>query len=148
MKFDLIAPDNLHAVWDRVRDGLDRVRDVSPERWLPEDIFTHLRIGRAQLYAGFSDIAYLGFFIIESKRDPFTNEAYLNVWVLYAEPTTGDHFAGVEPFVRETMEFIDGLARKAGAQWIAMEGRMGWQRFLKEWFTPVKVKMERKVPHV
>lgn len=148
MRFDLIPPDSLHAAWPRVKAGLLRVLEVSPERWLPEDVFTHLRLNRAQLYAGWDGERYAGFFVTENKKDIFTNEPYLSVWCLYGEPTQGEHFADARQFVSETMAFIDGLARNVGAKWIAMDGRSGWARYLKDWFEPVKVRYERKVSYV
>lgn len=148
MRFDLIPPDALHSVWPYVKRGLERVREVSPERWLPEDLYAHLRIGRAHLYTGWHEERYLGFFITENKRDPFTNDAFVNVWVLFAEPQQGEHFADVGQFIKDTIAFIDTIALNAGAKWIAMDGRTGWQRMLKGYFEPVKVKYERMVEYV
>lgn len=148
MKFDLIPPDSLHGAWPLVRAGLARVLEVSPERWLPEDVYAHLRINRAQLYFGWDGERYAGFLITENKKCPFSNEPYMNVWALYGEPTQGEHFADARQFVGETMGFIDGLARNVGAKWIAMDGRKAWERYLREWFEPVKVKYERKVDYV
>ena len=145
MRFDLIPPDNLHSVWPYVKRGLERVREVSGERWLPEDVYTHIRLARAQLFLGYDGDHCRGFFITQNLKDAYTNEPYLNVWVLWAEPTTGDNFAGVGAFVGETMDYLDAYARSTKAQTIRMYGRRGWERYLKDYFLPVKVEFERKV---
>jgi len=145
VRFDHVTPVNLHAHWPFIKTGLERLREVSPERWLPEDVFTHLRIGKAQVFLGYDDDHCRGFFITEAKNDSFTNEPFMNVWTLYATPQNGEHFADVARFVGETMDFVDSLAMKLGAKWIAMDGRRGWERYLKDYFQPVKVKFEREV---
>lgn len=147
MRFDLIPPDSLHSVWPYVKRGLERVREAVAERWLPEDIFTHIKIGRAQLFLGYDGDHCRGFFVTQTLKDNFTNETYLLVWILWAEPTTGDHFAGVGAFVGETMNYIDALARANKATSIRMHGRRGWERYLKDYFMPVKVEFERKVEY-
>ena len=148
MRFELIMPEALHSVWPYVKVGLERVREVTPERWLAEDIFAHIRIGRAQLYLGYDGTQCRGFFITENKRELFSNVPYLNVWVLWAEPTIGEHCAQVDGFIAETIAFIDACAKKVGAQWISWEGRWGWAKYLKDYFKPIKVRYEREVSYV
>jgi hypothetical protein len=145
----LILPDNLHAHWAAVRRGLERVLEVGKGavHWLPEDIYANLRLNRAQLFEGFDGDQYRGFFITETKREPYSNSTYLNVWVIYAPPEDGkDHFAGIAQFMPETIAFLDGLCQKVGAKWIELDGRRGWERFMKDYFEPVKVSFERKMP--
>jgi hypothetical protein len=143
----MVAPANLHAHWPFIKAGLERTREVCAERWLPEDVFTHLRIGKAQCYLGFDGLHCRGFFVVEGQVEQFTNEPFLAVWILYAVPTNGEHFAAVGPFMDETMAFIDGLAKQGGAKWIAMEGRKGWERYLGDLFRPTKTKFERMVDY-
>lgn len=145
MRFDLISPDNLHSVWPYVKRGLLRLLEVSSERWLPEDVFTHLKIARAQLFLAYDGDHCRGFFITQTLKDNFTNETYLLVWVTWAEPTVGEHYAGVGAFVTDVLEYLDNLARAVKAGSIRMYGRKGWERYLSGAFTPVKVEFERKV---
>jgi hypothetical protein len=148
MRYEMIAPENLRACWTRVKLGLERILAVSTETWLPEDVYVHLRMKLAQLYLAYNGDEYRGFIVTESKRDNFTNEPYLNVWLLYGEPRTGDHFAEVGMFVDETIGFIDELARGAGITLIRMSGREGWKRFLRGNFKPIRVCYERQLQGV
>jgi hypothetical protein len=148
MTFDLIAPEQIRAVWPRVKAGLERVLQVCTETWIAEDIFAHLRTKLANLYVCHEGNTYLGFFIIEAnKRDPFTNELFMNVWIVYAEPQNGgEHFADVARLVEDSIGFLDGLAQKAGIKVIRMSGRRGWERFLSGVFQPIRVCYERTLP--
>jgi hypothetical protein len=146
MRYEMIAPENLRACWTRVKAGLERVLQVGSETWIPEDIYTYLRTKMAFLYLAWDGDEYRGFMVIESKRDVFTNQPFLHVWVLFGEPRSGlDHFAAVEQFVGETVEFIDGLAQAAGTSTVRMSGREGWKRFLRGKFKPVRVCYERQL---
>lgn len=146
MRFLYVEPENLREHWPKVRVGLERILVTSPERWIPEDIHTHIKIKAAQLYLGFDGETYRGFLLTESKRDVFTNAPYVNVWCVYAEPINDGHFADVEPLSAETIQFLDGLAKQIGAKEIRMSGRKGWERFLAGQFTVTRVCYERKVP--
>jgi hypothetical protein len=79
------------------------------------------------------------------KRDHFDNSPFLNAWVVYAEPTNGENFADVAPFIQETITFLDDVARRSGASTIRMSGRRGWERYLGELFTPIRVCYERRL---
>jgi hypothetical protein len=146
VRFELIRQDNLRESWPAVKRGLERVLTIGKEYWLTEDVYAHLRMNLATLYLGFADDRYLGFFIAETKREPYTNESYVNVWILFAEPQNGENHAGVAEFVQETIAYIDEIARKLGVTRIRMSGREGWKRFLKGYFEPVKTEFERVLP--
>jgi hypothetical protein len=141
----MIAPENLRSCWTRVKAGLERILQVSHETWIPEDVYAHLRTKLAQLYLAHDGDEYRGFIVVETKRDNFTNELYLNVWLLYGEPHGGEHFAEVGAFVDETIGFIDNLARSSGLRLVRMSGREGWKRFLRGNFKPVRVCYERQL---
>jgi hypothetical protein len=141
----MIAPENIRDCWTRVKAGLERVLEVSSETWIPEDIYVHLRMKLATLYLAFDGDVYRGFFVTEVKRDPFTNEPYINIWILHGEPTKGEHFADVGAFVEETLGFIDGLASGNGYRLIRMSGREGWKRYLRGHFKPTRICYERQL---
>jgi len=143
MRYELIAPANLHSAWTDVLRGLKRILEKSPERWLPEDVYAHIKIGLAKLYLAF-DPHYRGFFIVEVKHDMFTNEKYLGVWCLYAEPQLGNR-ADVAQFVPETIGYLDAMARANECTRIQCEGRPGWSEYLKGYFRVSKVKYERAI---
>ena len=95
---------------------------------------------------GYDGERYAGFIVTEARRDTYSNEPYLNVWVLYAEPQDGkEHFAGVDPFIAETFAYLDELARTSGALWISASGREGWTKLLADYLRPVMVCYERKL---
>lgn len=141
----MIQPENLHAVWDYVKKGLDRVQEASPEHWRQEDVYAQCRYKLASLYVGYDGERRLGFFITQALKQPFSGKLYLNVWILWAEPVRGDHFADVRAFMGETMGFIDECAKYIGAKTIQMAGRAGWSRYLKEYFKAQQVVYEREV---
>jgi hypothetical protein len=141
----MIAPENLRSVWPRVKVGLERVLQVCPDTWLPEDIYCHLRTKLATLYTAHDGDQYRGFFVLEFKRDTFTNESLLNIWCLFGEPTNGEHFADISMFLVDTIEFVESLAKPLGIRLIRMSGRKGWERFLRGVFVPLRVCYERRL---
>ena len=145
MRFEYVAPENIRTHWPRVEAGLERILVTSNETWIAADIYCHIKIKAAQLYLAFDGDEYRGFFLFEIKPDVFTNALYLNIWALHGEPKGEGHFADVGQFVGETVEFIERLARTAGAKEIRMSGRRGWERFLHGMFEPIRVSFVRKL---
>ncbi len=148
MRYELIPPENLHAVWPEIKPGIERVKEVSSVPWVPEDIFAHIRFKFAALTYAYSDSGKRrGFFVTEVKRIPHSGEVNFHIWVLYADPVDGsDHFADTRGLMNETLDYLDTLARNANATVMSFDGRWGWTRFLGSAFTPTSVRMERKVP--
>jgi hypothetical protein len=145
MRFELITPEGLHGVWDYVKTGLARIQEASPERWRAEDVYAQCRYKLAHLYLGYDGDHCRGFFIVQVLKQPFSSEPYLNVWVLYGEPTRGEHCAEVTPFQDETIAFLDNCAKHHGAKWIEFRGRWGWSRYAKQFFKAKQVIYEREV---
>ena len=144
MRYELVQPANLHSAWPDVLLGIDRIHEKSSERWLAEDVYCHIRTGAAQLFRCYDGDVYRGFILTETKRESFTNEATLHVWLIYGEPQYGN-FADAAPFVTESVNFLDSVARANKATLMTFDGRFGWREMLKGWFKPVKVRYERRV---
>lgn len=140
MTFTPIPIPALHACWPKVRKGLERIAEKGKENWLPEDVYVALRTGRATLY-----VADPGFFILEKVDEAFTHQSVLNIWCLHAQAEDGGHHAGVLQFRDEAIAYIDGVAKSLGIKRIKMSGRKGWQKVLKDYFTPVRVMYERSI---
>lgn len=145
MRYELVPSEALHAVWDYVRPGLERVRQFGAVSWWPEDIYAHVRFQRAALHIAFDGDERRGFFVTEARRTPHNNEPSLHVWVIWAEPTEGAHFAGAKVFVPETIAWLDQLTAQVGAKLWTIEGRKGWERFLDGVLVPTLVKYERRL---
>lgn len=142
MNFTHIPPKDLHTVWPKLRTGLERLCAERKTPWIPEDMYTMLRVGRAHLHAGIED-EVRGYFIVEQVEEPFSHEQYLNVWVLFAVQQ-GD--ADVLKFKDAAIAEFDRLALALGVKRIKIHGREGWKKVLQDSFNVVHVVYERVLP--
>lgn len=135
---------NLHPVWPWVRAGLERVLLKSSEDWIPEDVYHHLKAGRASLHIAKEGEQNLGFLIVELVPSIFNpDKKRLNVWICYADPTLGEHYADALIHAPETIAKLDDIAKFFGVTW-RLHGRKGWERVLKDVCDVVSVSYERK----
>lgn len=146
MNFELIHPAALHGVWTFVRSGLERVKKKGKEPWLPEDVYTALRTGRATLYFGKDGPHLIGFMILEKIEEAFSHRPVLNAWAVYAPSEQQEHYADALKFTEDCVLEMDRIAKLAGVTTIKMAGRLGWQKVLKGLFQPVRTIYERTVP--
>ena len=108
---NLILPDNLARVWERVRAGLLEVQKHSVEDWIPEDVYMALKTGQAALYM--HDRAFL-----IAQLLPTYHGKRLHVWCAY-----NDGKPGLRIFLRH----LKALAVEAGASKITfMSPRDEW----------------------
>jgi hypothetical protein len=137
MTFDLIAPEQLHAWWQYVREGLERVKVKGKEKWFVEDVYTAIRTKRSTLYIARDEDKPIGFFVAEMSIEPFSNEHVLFVWCLFGMNELSH--------TDECIEYLDRLAHSIGAKRIRFTGRHGWSRVLKGKFTDVRRIYEREL---
>lgn len=137
MTFDLIPPESLHAYWTYVREGLERVKNRSKERWLVEDVYTAIRTKRSTLYIARDDNRQIGFFVAEMSIEPFSNEPVLFIWTLFGPNTLS--------YMDTCIEYFDQLAHSIGAKRIRFTGRKGWQKVLKGRFQAVRIIYEKEL---
>lgn len=77
-----IKPDQLHDYWIFVRDGLDKILEKGGDRWLPEDVYSEIKAGRAFLHISRFGGEISGFVILTEKQD-WDGKA-LHVWCAYS----------------------------------------------------------------
>lgn len=143
MKYEPVHPENIRQVWPDILPGLQRVIEKGKAKWQAEDMYAALKYARATLYLATGERS--GFFVLERKKCPHTAEEYVNVWALHAEPTKGENYGDVAPFVADAMSFIDGVTKGLGLKRITLEGRRGWEAMLKDYFKPRMVLFERSL---
>ena len=47
---ELIRPEDLHTVWDVVREGMLKSSEYSNDQWIPEDAYCAIKANQASLY--------------------------------------------------------------------------------------------------
>jgi len=120
-----------------VREGLQKVKTKSKERWLIEDVYTAIRTKRSTLYIARDDNRQIGFFVAEMSIEPFSNEPVLFVWCLF-----GPHSL---QYTDACIAYLEQIAHSIGAKRIRFTGRRGWAKVLKDRFTPVRTIYEREL---
>jgi len=96
-----VNPENLHDVWEWVKQGCEIVRRRCKTEWIAEDIYTALKQGRAHLFL----IDDKGFIVLQDASGFGGKEIY--VWVIYG------HLAEIED---ELYAWLREVKRKAGAK--------------------------------
>ena len=81
--------------WPVILPGVQQIRETNKEPWLPEDIFTALVTGGAQLYVFHKEGAFAGFSVLQVMQFPFQDEPVVNIWLGYAVEKGNAHY-GVE----------------------------------------------------
>lgn len=96
----LVQPDDLFRVWERVRVGLLEVLKHSAEDWLPEDVYMAIKSSNAALY-----MADRGFLILQLI--PMYHGKRLHVWCAFNDG---------RPALRVFLNAVKGIAKEAGAK--------------------------------
>jgi hypothetical protein len=114
----LVHPDNLHDVWDFVREGLLKVSEKATDGWIPEDVYHSLKSGISSLHLEYVDEKPVGFVVLNVVSD-FRGKK-LFIWVAYSVEGNA-----VERHENELIE----MARQVGCKRIAFEStRKGWEK--------------------
>ena len=113
--FTYIAPQDLHTVWGFVKCGLETVKRKTGEKWLPEDIYSAIKSGAAQLFT-FPD----GFTVLQNLRDEWTNEPYLFIFIMF-------HMKH-EDISEEIHNNLRQIAHNIGAKSIVFISPRRWER--------------------
>jgi hypothetical protein len=116
-----IHPDGLHAVWARVKEGLLKILERSPDDWLPEDVYHALKGGQAQLFICTGVQGLEGFFVLRVVRREFSKVQDMHVWCA--------HSVGDGDVFDRGLNFVCEAARKAGCQRVTFGSqREGWKK--------------------
>lgn len=117
MELRYIPPEQLRAVWPRVREGLDEVLAASPEAWWPEDVYHALKTNAAQLFLA----GPVSWVVAAVDTEAFSGQRVLHLWAAYSAP-------GAD-VVDEAMTQLQQIARAAGCASIRFgSGRKGWAK--------------------
>ena len=131
VRIDPIAADHLHDVWLFVRQGLLRIiLKVHPE-WWPEDIYSALRGGYANLWMVYRGQRAVGFFIGYPQIRPFSAKKEWLLWAAYTIPYR-DRLPddNVPEVITLSMEFMNEEAKRQGCESLVMlSTRRGFERY-------------------
>ena len=109
-----IHPDNLHAHWEFVKEGLQRIHDRSTDRWLAEDIYWMLKGNQYSLHIVDDN---KGFVILQSVKGWDGLEVF--VFCAYIVP---GHDVMDAAFAE-----VQEMARSVGAKRVRFQSmRKGW----------------------
>lgn len=135
--FVSILPDDVSAIWDGLRQGLEAVRHYA-DHWRPEDVYMALRQGQAYLHIAYVDGRYAGFTVSLPSRAH--DGPVLHVWAVYAVP-------GLPRLRAECMAHLRRLADEMKARRITFTSpRKGWERVGKRYgFEPTLTIFECEV---
>lgn len=120
-RLEYIKPADLHTYWTLIRPGLEYVKSVADDGWIPEDVYSALKANTATLHIGQDEAGeYLGFVVLSLV--PHWDGQEMNVWVAYSAVTDK------QPILM-WQEQIWQMARKAGAKRIVFSSpRKGWEK--------------------
>lgn len=129
-----IPKEGLNRVWQFYREGILQIMSFGGVSFIPEDVYLHLRLGKAQLYR----VGDEGFFVVERVEDLFTNEFSMNVWLMWFKPGHGI------PYKPELIAYLDQLKVALGCNRITFTTmREAWVRMLGEEFKQTMMTLER-----
>jgi len=116
-----IHPDGLHTAWPRVKEGLLKILEQSPDDWFPEDVYHALKSGHAQLFVGTDTQGFAGFLVLRLVGREFSKVQDMHVWCAYSVGDADVFEAG--------LDFVRNAARQAGCQRITFGSkRTGWMK--------------------
>ena len=81
-----VQPQELHAVWQWVKTGMDAVIRKARPDFIIEDVYAAVRFNHAQLYMVSRGPRMLGFFVTQTMRRPFSNKLEYFNWATYTLP--------------------------------------------------------------
>lgn len=121
-----VSPNELHAAWGVIREGLEKVREYS-EGWIAEDVYHSLKSGFSTLFL-VTGPEYLGFAVAYESQD--WRGKSLHLWCVYNGSDTD--------ILANHLDDFKKMARATGAHSITFESPRNWERRLKGYgFLPV-----------
>jgi hypothetical protein len=133
MRLVAIPKSLLDEEWPRVRAGLLKVKEATPDDWTTADVYRACASGSAVLFAGMDGPAWLGFLVL--KVTPTFHAKRLDIWCAYS--------SGKTPLMRVFLPKIKELAQQAGASSIGFASARKWAGAAKRLgFQPIQVNYE------
>ena len=133
---ELIRPEDLHTVWDVVREGMLKSSEYSNDQWIPEDAYCAIKANQASLYLWVFEGNVIGHIILQKK--PTYYGSCLHIWSLYVEHEHGD-------LIDSNMVQIDEIAIRLKCNRMSFwYPRKGWDRRAEKLgFSPVMTIYEK-----
>lgn len=129
-----VAPDDVSKHWKFVREGLQYIVDKTGDRWLPEDVYMHIKSGNMGLYM--SDD---GFAVLQPVKGWDGTELYI-----FCGYSRGGH-----DLVMQESEQIMDIAKSIGAKRVKFQSnRRGFEKLAQEMgYSLDFVQFEREVEY-
>lgn len=115
-----IPPEDIGKHWKFVREGLQYVVDKTQDRWLPEDVYMHIKSGNMNLFMQDSGD---GFAVLQPVKGWDGTELYI-----FCGYSRGGH-----ELVMQECEQIKDIARSIGAKRVKFQSnRKGFEKLAQD----------------
>ena len=121
-----VNPLHLSRLWHMIKPGIEEIledlnKDCLQELWMPEDIYTSLKIGESILLLGDE-----GFVVFQVRQDKYTGTKQFFVWLGYSFTPE------VEVLESSHLQLLQ-MAKYFNCEMMTFcSNRRGWQRKAKE----------------
>lgn len=117
---NFIPKEDIGKVWKFVREGLQYIVDKTQDRWLPEDVYMHIKSGNMGLYMQDSGE---GFAVLQQVNGWDGTELYI-----FCGYSRGEH-----DIVLQENEQIMDIAKSVGAKRVKFQSsRRGFEKLAQE----------------
>ena len=103
------GPTNIREVWDDIKTGLEFVKGETHEHERLEDIYAACVNGQATLWTADDISPEDGFLITQVKREPFSGQRYLLLWVAWCPDEEG---------AKRFQQYVEEVAKEADCSYI------------------------------
>lgn len=101
----MLTQVDIRTYWDSVEPGLREIKKEANPDWRPEDIYTAIVNGIAELYIDIEQDPCESFIILQEKPSMFSPTKSLLIWVAYDKRGDANEMY---------MEYIEEMARSRG----------------------------------
>ena len=101
----MLTQVDIRTYWDSVEPGLREIKKEANPDWRPEDIYTAIVNGVAELYIDIEQDPCESFIILQEKPSMFSPTKSLLIWVAYDKRGDANEMY---------MEYIEEMARSRG----------------------------------
>lgn len=119
MTLKYIDPNNLHEVWDYVKNGLEHILRKAPDKWRVEDVFHHIKAANFYLHT------------IQDKQGENTGFVVLQVVQGWAGKEMHVFAAySLDPAIMDyAFDEVKELAKRMGVNYLKFtSSRKGWDK--------------------
>ena len=113
----MLTQVDVRVYWDSIEDGLREIKKEANPEWRPEDIYTAIVNGVAELYIDIEQSPCESFIILQEKPSMFSPTKSLLIWVAYDKRGDANEIY---------MDYIEEMARQRGCSkvelWTPWEG--------------------------